>query len=267
MGVSPFGDSYKVWMSKVHPTGDSKPTERMQVGIDSEDFVLNQFEKKFNTRVTDKQRRVYHFPESWAGCTLDGLAEVDGRIAVVEAKTISTPLYIEPPIYYVLQVLWQQWVTGTDRGYLAVWSTKDCAFKAYEIHIGDHHAELLQAVHDCKRFWEEHVLTKTAPERKVTERNLQDLPNELLNRYCEIQDAQKELENEKKNLRQQIVEALGCPTELKVKSDRFQVDIVSQVTRLLNKERLEKDNPGITEKYVEPQTTQKVVIKRIGITI
>lgn len=267
LGISPFGDAYKVWASKMSTGHESTPTERMQQGLDTEDFVLTQFEKKHNTKVTHRQDRCLHYIETWAGCTLDGLASVDGKTAVVEAKTISTPLYITPPDYYVVQVLWQQFVVGAERGYLAVWSTKDCRFRTYPIHLADHLPLLTEAFKKCRDFWINHVLTKVPPEKRTTERESKDLPDGLLERFCEIQDQQKDLEAEKKMLRQQIIESLGCPEELKSRNSRFQVDIINQTTRQFNKEKLENENPGLTEKYYDQNTTQKLVVKRLSVSV
>ena len=67
LGISPFGDKFKVWYGKIHPREfDSAPTGKMQLGLDTEDFVLTQFEKRFNTTVTHKQERMHHWLEDWA---------------------------------------------------------------------------------------------------------------------------------------------------------------------------------------------------------
>ena len=266
LGTSPFGDALKVYYTKTHPQSSTPPTERMQVGLDTEDFVLTQFEAKFETKVTHKQCRMIHWMENWAGCTLDGLAEVNGKTSVVEAKTISTSLYLEPPAYYVVQVLWQQWIAGCDQGYLAVWSTKDLAFKAYPIHINDYLPLLTEAVDKCKKFWFDHVAAKVPPERKSIERtSSNDLPEELLDKYCTIQEQMKDLEAQKKDLYQKIFETLGHPQELRAKSDRFQLDLTTQASKRINSKKLEFENPELVQKYIEQNSSQRLVVKRLGV--
>ncbi len=211
LGISPFGDKFKVWHGKTYPKEDSIPTGKMRLGLDTEDFVLTQFEKRFNTTVTRKQERMRHWLEDWAGCTLDGMAVVNGEKAVIEAKTIGTSIYNTPPDYYVIQVLWQQWVAGVDQGYLVVWSTKDLAFESYPIHIADYQAKLTEAV--------------------------------------------------------QIVEAMGCPSELKSQSSKFQLDITTTQTKRLNSKKLESDNPELVQNYFETSSSQRVVAKRLSARI
>ena len=268
LGTSPFGDKFKVWYGKVYPSGDTVPTGKMRLGLDTEDFVLTQFEKRFNTTVTHKQTRMVHWLENWAGCTLDGMAVVDGKTAVVEAKTIGASIYNTPPDYYAIQVLWQQFVTGADKGYLAVWSTRDLAFEVYPIHITDHHDKLIEAVRICKEFWNQHILTKIPPERKVvTDRESKDLPEDLLEEFCHIQDQLKDLGVRKEILRQQIIEAVGCPVELKSQSSKFQLDITTNQTKRLNSKKLETDNPELVQNYFETSSSQRVTAKRLSVRI
>lgn len=268
LGISPFGDKFKVWYGKTHPKEfDSTPTGKMQLGLDTEDFVLTQFEKRFNTTVTRKQERMHHWLEDWAGCTLDGMAVVNGEKAVIEAKTIGTSIYNTPPEYYVIQVLWQQWVAGVDQGYLVVWSTKDLAFETYAIHIADHQAKLTEAVQAGKEFWMNHVLTGIPPERNTTERQDKELPEDLLEEYCHVQDQIKDLTVRKDILRQQIVEAMGCPSDLKSQSSKYQLDITTTQTKRLNSKKLESDNPTLVQNYFETSSSQRVVAKRLSARI
>lgn len=265
MGCSPFGDALKVYMTKVYPQRESIPTERMQVGLDTEDFVLTQFEKKLGVTVTNKQYRMTHWQEVWAGATLDGMAVIDGKTAVVEAKTISTPLYLEAPLYYVMQVLWQQWISGAEKGYLAVWSTKDMLFRYYPIDVADHRELLEECIAKCKSFWFNHVVPQNPPEKRVVERSEQDLPDDLLDQYCSIQEQIKDLDAQKKELHQRIIESVGSPSELRAKNSRFQMDLTTQVSRRLNTKKLEHDNPELTQQYYEQNSSQRLVIKRLGV--
>lgn len=264
LGISPFGDAYKVYIGKTNPTSDNIPTGKMQLGLDSEDFVLTQFEKKFNTTVTNKQDRRTHWLETWAGCTLDGMADVEQYPAVVEAKTISTPLYNTPPEYYAVQVLWQQFVAGVDHGYLAVWSTKDAAFRSYPIHLADHYDKFIDALHKCKAFWFNHVVPKIPPVRERVERQSTELPEDLLYEYCLLQDQIKDLTERKDALKQEIVEAVGCPSELKAKSSNYQLDITETKSRRLDTKKLEADNPDLVVKYYGESVAQRVTVKRLA---
>lgn len=270
LGISPFGSALDVYKRK-HGIGVPHFTsEAAERGTRQEQFVLNEFSAQTGYEVRNQQLRVTH-PEplyGWAGATLDGVA-YDGisPVGVVEAKTITTHLYSRPPQYYLVQVLWQLWVTGLPQGWLAVWSGKESRYAHYLIRIEDHVDLLQDAIEQCKNFWINHVLAEVPPPApKVREREEVELPNDLLDTYERLGKQIKELEGQREQAKKQILEQLADETGSRyLENGQFKVSIARVETRKLSTKDFEKDHPQLAEQYKKPTYSFRLTVDRVGI--
>lgn len=258
MGLSPFGNALDVYNYKLGlVTGNmGMNLEAINRGNRQEAFVLTEFAAKHNVEVRNQQLAVSH-PEpslAWASATLDGVAYSGFKpLGPVEAKTITTGLYLNnPPVHYLIQVLWQCWVTGFPEGWLAVWSTKDNRFADYHIKVEDHAELLEQAIEICTRFWHDNVLAQVPPEPppKRERETKDDLNNEQLEKYVSLGTEIRRLEDLRDKTKRCILESLDYPEELHVENHLFKVDVTKTAPR----------RPG-------HQPGQKIVVTRVGVEI
>ena len=271
MNLSPFGDIVTVYYRKTGDTISDFKTEATERGNRQEQFVLNEFAAKHGVEIRNQQLKVNHSEPyySWASATLDGVAfKGFTPMGPVEAKTITTPLYVEPPVYYLLQVLWQCWVTGMPEGWLAVWSTKESKFFDYHIKLEDHTELLQQAVDAGHHFWHEHVLKQVPPQAPAKrERQELQLPNELLDRYDSLRKIKADADKEQEEIKRQLMGLLGANETLHAENDQFKLSITKVETNHLNKKRLSQAHPDLIAQYTEPTASYRVDIKRVGLLV
>lgn len=274
LGLSPFGDSYQVFARKTGLQDSSFATARMADGNDSEDFVLNLAEKRLplrqGTRLVGKQVKITHHADTWLTATLDAIADliVDGQpvSAVIEAKTISTPIYNKIPEYYLIQVLAQMYCTGLNLGYLVVWSTKDTEFRAFPVRMEDHREWFEECYAKVRHFWFENVVKNIAPEKKEILREKEvTLADELMEEYLEAQEQEKLHKDRKDEAKKKIIEALGNPTEYRAKDHRYQIDLTTTTSKRLDTDKLKSEKGDLVAPYFSETSSQRLVVKRIGL--
>lgn len=228
LGISPFGHAVDVYRYKLGLSdGGAISTEKTERGNRQENFVLGEFAGWANCEVRNQQYRAFHSHEDWASATLDGMAYSGlDCLGPVEAKTISTKLYLSVPDYYLTQVLWQCWVTNQPKGYLAVFSAKEQKFQAYPIIRAEHEEFLQHAIQECKKFWFGNVVAGVPPmPPQRRERSEGELPTSLCERYLELGEEIKRLTETRQSIQSQIIEALGYPEELHVEDGSHRFDL------------------------------------------
>lgn len=228
LGISPFGAALDVYRYKLG-LGDSGAisTEKTERGNRQEEFVLREFASWAQCEVRNQQLAVVHPVDTWASATLDGMGYRGlTSIGPVEAKTISAKLYLEPPKYYLIQVLWQCWVTDSPSGHLAVFSTKEQKFQAYPIAVVGHMDFLNEAINRCRDFWYGNVVAGVPPEPpKRRERSEGDLPTHLCERYLEIGEEIKALTAARSQIQSEIIDYLGYPEDLHIEDGCHKLDL------------------------------------------
>ena len=275
LGISPFGDAFKVYQRKTGQADGSFTSARMADGNDTENFVLNLAEKRLplvaGTKIVGQQVQITHHSERWATATLDALCDVviDGRTvsAVVEAKTISTKLYIQIPEYYLIQVLVQMWCCGLEDGYLVVWSTRDTQFGTWHIKFADHKTWFNECLTKVKSFWHENVVKRVPPEHHVIEREkTTDVPEDLMEQYLDAQDAERLAKEQKDLAKQKILEHIGERTEdYRVKTGDYQIDITYVVTKRLDTDKLKAEQGENLAPFYTESKSQRFTLKRVSL--
>jgi putative phage-type endonuclease len=129
VGLSPYASPFSVWADKIHGTY-REPTYGMQLGKKLESIILESFEDVtgLHVQAISRQLHIAHPQFEWAQATLDGLAfdhldddsHASDAIGVVEAKTDGRfKRWKKVPDHHVIQVQWQMYVSGLERGWLA----------------------------------------------------------------------------------------------------------------------------------------------------
>lgn len=124
-GVSPWGTPLEVWLSKVEPLADRRPTEAMVAGLALEPAVARLYELRFPGVELASPALVMHPDRPWMGASVDRIGD-HGRI--VELKTASAyaaDLWGEDgtddvPEQYLVQVTHQMEVLRVDEADVAV---------------------------------------------------------------------------------------------------------------------------------------------------
>lgn len=274
LGISPFGDAYRVYQLKTGMESSNWTSKHVQDGNDAEDFVLALAEKRLplaaGASLVGKQVKLASPKYPYLTATLDGLAEVmvaDQQVtAVIEAKTISTAMYSVVPEYYLVQVLAQMFVSGVHFGYLVVWSKKDQEFKSFLIRRADHEGYLQSALSRVLSFWTDNVQAGIPPEKKVVEREAEvQVPEDLLEAFLEAQEAEKVAKEAKDSARDRILEFLGEIDEYRAKDHRYQIDLTTTTTKRLDTKAMQAQHPELAENFYTESKSQRLVIKRIGL--
>ena len=267
IGMSPFGDAGDLYRRKRDFLPNPTQTEAMARGNRQEDFVANEAAASLGegVEIRNRQLRVHHPQEPWISATLDGIAYRGIEcLGVTEFKTINQRLWLTPPDYYRCQLLHQMYVTGIPAGYLFGWSTKDTKLGVWEFHWEEQRSWWEPILAECRRFWFEHVVANVPPQaRPKKDRLWSDLPNALLDRYVDLGDLIKLMEDERKGIKQQIFDALGNPEEnLSLAGDSFKVDVKRIETSRVNTKKLPTE---IAEAAREVSVSYRLDVDRVGL--
>lgn len=228
LGISPFGSKLDVYKYKLGLSdGMAISTEKTERGHRQEEMVLREFASAHQCEVRNEQLRVVHPENEWASATLDGMAYRGiSCLGPVEAKTISTKLYITVPEYYLIQVLWQCWVTDQPSGHLAVWSTKEQSFQSYPIFVANHQDFLNDAIVQCRDFWFGHVIPQVPPAPpQRREREDGETPWDLCEQYLDLTEKIKELTNARSEVQNQIYDFFEYRDEIHIDDGSYRVDV------------------------------------------
>ena len=167
LGLSPYASPFSVWSDKVH--GETRDaTFKMDLGHRLEDVILDMFEEQTGQKAYWRQALIQHETADWASCTVDSLAfesltsKSEDAAGVVEAKTDGHyERWSEIPDHHQLQLQWQLYVTGLERGWLAVMHGGR-RFETYEIETDPTVQALMVA--KVTAFKLNHIDTEEAPD-------------------------------------------------------------------------------------------------------
>jgi len=164
-GLSRWGSPMSVWLSKTRRGGETRPSPAMRWGNFLEEAVCRAFAEDRDAKVSRRGAWVETLDEAhpYLRASLDGLAEVDGELGVLEAKTTNGrdgAWDNGVPDAYQVQVQHQLLVTGLDRAWVAV-LTGGSEFTVYDVERDE---LAIAAILDAEdRFWRKYVMTDTPP--------------------------------------------------------------------------------------------------------
>lgn len=191
-GVSPWSTPLEVWLSKVEPLADRRPTPAMVAGHALEPAVARLYELRFpGIALATPSGAVVHPDRPWMGATIDRVSD-DGRI--VELKTASAHAADywgedgtdEVPEQYLLQATHQMEVVGHDDCDLAVLiGGQD--FRCYRV---KRCAELVARMVEVEEELWERVRTRRPPEPDWTHPSTPELVRQLHRHNLEESEAE-----------------------------------------------------------------------------
>ena len=279
VGLNPFNSPFSLWMEK---TGQKEPFEgnlATKTGTHLEPFIADLFEEQTGKKVRRENATLFNDAYPWACANLDRVVVgEDAGLEIKSVSSLSTRMFKNgeyPPRFYC-QCMHYLAITGKAKWYLAV-LIGNSDFRIFEIERDEDEIAALMAAE--KDFWENHVLTKTPPPpdgEPPTDESLKVLYPEsngqtmelygrdkILDRYFEIADMIKHLEQEQNEIKQTIQLDMG-ETETGV-TDAYKVIWKTQTRTSFDSKSFAADHPKMDlSKYYKSTSTRAFRINKIN---
>jgi len=206
VGESPWKSRYDLWYEKVFNLIIPIENEAVKWGILLEDVVAQEFARRNGKKIRNAKKLYKHEKYPFLCGNID--RKVANESAVLEIKTTSQynsdDWKESVPRHYYLQVLHYMMVTGYDKAYVAVLIGGQ-HYKQFEINRDE--SEINWLLEKELELWE---LVKTGTQPDITEASkiinyaypndngttIQLSDTESIERYIEIRDKMKELQDE-----------------------------------------------------------------------
>lgn len=224
-GLSKYKTPFSVWNEKVNGISNFEPTIESRVGLANENLAGELYTEETKVQLikpTDSKTHKYY---EWIKGHFDFIRKDDNNIVDAKtctlhrAKEFGENLSDEMPVDYLLQIAWYAMI-------------QDCEFSDLAVIIGNSQFKILRYVrrHDfeeriiklCKFFWDEYVLKEIPPPPKNIEdtkllwpvsyadkaaiATIEDIEN--FEKYVEIDEEIKELEEERNELKLKLIESI-----------------------------------------------------------
>lgn len=274
-GLNPWRSPINVYLDKTTDQPPQEDNERMRVGRDLEDYVAKRFEEATGARVRRENYLLQHPEHEFMLANLDRV--LIGENAFLECKTTGSYSKSEweegIPLHYELQCLHYMAVCGFDYGYIACLIGNE-KFIYHKIERDEETINNLIAIE--KDFWERYILGDEVPEPDgsnaytevikkkyhtsiVESIELNDSFSEKFNRRDELEKYIKVMEQEKKQIDQEIqLEMKEC--EVAVLGDR-KVTWKTQSRDTVDSKRLKEEEPEIYKQYIKTSLNRVFKVK------
>lgn len=239
LGLSRWQAPIQKWMEK---TGRAKPAfagEPAGWGTKLEPLIRAEYIERHGVEVRIPKQSEYHPEVSWARATVDGYVYAPDELLelvkshLLEVKAPGLRMADDwgdedercVPEYYLVQAVWQMWITGMRRVDFAVLLGGQQYFEVTVHHDPQLEADVIEGVTEFKRL----VDTDTPPAADETEAHAKYLRSKIKNhalvvdapadldamvqRWRDLVQASKRIENDEALLKNQILErcvALGA---------------------------------------------------------
>lgn len=165
VGMSRWASPYSLWLDKTGqvPLGGTG-SEAMRWGQRLEGVVCDAFAEERDAQVMLRGVWVENADNRVMRATLDAVAEVDGELGVLEAKTNNGrdgTWDDGVPLYYQIQVQHQLYVTGLEKAWVAVLLGGQ-EFRIFDVERDEEAILVIESA--AERFWEQAVLKATPPD-------------------------------------------------------------------------------------------------------
>lgn len=275
-GLNPYASPMSVYYDKIREDTEETDSEAMRQGRDLEDYVARRFMETTGKKVRRANAIFQNEDYPFMLANVDRM--VVGENSGLECKTANayqTGRWKEDavPAHYLIQCMHYMAVTGADAWYLAV-VILGREFQCRKIPRDKGMIQnLIQIESD---FWNQHVLTGVTPEPDGSEscdeilkqyyptanRQTIVLPEHLnrrLKRRDEIQELEKRLQAEQKQIEQEV--------KLYMKENEAAVGSLYRVTwssveaAKLDTKRLKAEEPEIYRKYTVTGSTRRFTVR------
>lgn len=236
LGISPWADRWTIYARKHKLIEPEEQSEEMFWGTMLEPVIAQVFSRRMELPIEWYNQRVYNPVRPWQYASPDAfILDSQGldRTGVLECKTAGLHQSGEwdrdasdedgVPDYYVAQVQWQLSTLALETAYIAVLIAGN-DFRVYRIEHDPVLEEIL--LEEGEEFWRKHILTQVEPPIGGSERARKYLRQrfprereklrpatvtemEWLNQYAELRSLLDQGEAKKKELENQITQAIG----------------------------------------------------------
>ena len=205
MGESPYMTPKQLFDKKCGFVSDEEPNEAMRWGIKNEPIARDWLCSHMGLRLEPAC-----FEEGIYRASLDAYSESSGLLYEIKSPVSQATIdkvreSTAVPKHWVTQVEWQLIVSGTPRGFLAVWDAKAHCCYAVEVYVSQRRTRELKAAVD--EFWQ-CVVSGISPQ--LTGDDYMEVDDdklkELLVEFRYVRDHEQLLKKRKEILREKILE-------------------------------------------------------------
>lgn len=273
-GLSPWRSRVQVYLDKLGLVEDTEETERMRWGNLLEDVIAREYAEREGVKVQRRRQSIAHPEHHWMRANIDrAIVGQASGVGILECKNVDRFAAKEfgeagtdaVPEYYLLQVVHYMAVTGYGWGRLAALIGGN-ELRVYEIPRDD---ELIGNLIEVeRRFWEDHVLARLAPEptsaEDVSLLYPQDNGRPMLataeaiaacKKLVYVKDLIKRLSETQDACELTIKRTIGPNANMLVGDDgKTLLSWKSQSRKGIDTDRLRKDHPAIAAEYAKSST-------------
>lgn len=274
-GLNPYRTAIEVYHDKITDSTELTDNEAMRQGRDLEQYVAQRFMEETGKKV--RRLNAMLFDEEYPFMLADVDRIIVGENAGLEIKTASpyTQSQWEDgniPLSYQMQCYHYMRVCKAKAWYIAV-LIYGREFKYYKLEYDEEIISNLIRIE--KDFWENHVKKKVLPNpdgskladsiiaeyfKDSTDKTIQLQGfDEKLQRREEVIELLDKLENEKKQIEQEIKIYLGDAE--KAESEVYRVSWKPLVTARLDTKALQEQEPQIYQKYLKETSSRRFTVK------
>lgn len=274
-GLNPYRTAIQVYQDKISDEIEEIDNEAMRQGREFEDYVARRFMEETGKKVRRANTMFYDEGHPFMLADVDRM--VVGENAGLECKTAS-PYMADKwangniPLSYQIQCHHYMSVCSTDAWYLAV-LIYGREFKYYKIERDEQViADLIQIE---QNFWENHVKARILPDpdgsktadsviaEYFKESNTLSIPltgfNEKLNRRRELIGVMERMEQERRQIEQELKLYLGVAEE--AENEQYRVSWKSVCSNRIDEKRLKAEYPDIYEKCRKMTQSRRFTVK------
>lgn len=280
LGVSKWKTPFQVFMDKTEPiTEQGESSEAAYWGTELEDLVAKEFSKRTGKKVRRKNHLLQHPVHKFMLANLD--RDIVGENAFLECKTVNAFGAKEwedeeIPSSYIIQVMHYMAVTGSEKAYIACLIGGQ-RFIWKEVQRNE---DLIRLIVEAERdFWVNHIEKRIPPpldgssaaEQYLAEKykiadsgSSKDLSSEYagkIDRLLELKEIIKELEEEAKEIENNIKNELGdAETGY---TPKFEVNWKQVVSNRVDSKLLKKEYEDVYNKVCKESISRRFIIKNL----
>lgn len=274
-GMNPYVSAFQIYQDKISDTIEERDNESMRQGRDLEEYVARRFMEETGKKVRHANAIFQSEENKFMLADFDRL--VIGEKAGLECKTVNAYSADkwkngEIPLHYQMQVQHYLAVSGFDRWYIAA-LVFGKEFIVHEIVRDEDIIRSLIVIE--KRFWEQNVLARVAPEPDGSDNysamlgkmylgdkdkaiQLFDVQDEL-KRRDEIEELLEKL-NKEKNIIEQSIKA-QMKDAVYAESENYLISWMPSTQQRIDTKRLKEEQPEVYSQYLKDISSRRFQIR------
>lgn len=274
-GMNPYVSAFQIYQDKISDKIEERDNESMRQGRDLEEYVARRFMEETGKKVRHANAIFQSEENKFMLADFDRL--VIGEKAGLECKTVNAYSADkwkngEIPLHYQMQVQHYLAVSGFDRWYIAA-LVFGKEFIVHEIVRDEDIIRSLIVIE--KRFWEQNVLARVAPEPDGSDNysamlgkmylgdkdkaiQLFDVQDEL-KRRDEIEELLEKL-NKEKNIIEQSIKA-QMKDAVYAESENYLISWMPSTQQRIDTKRLKEEQPEVYSQYLKDISSRRFQIR------